>query len=101
MLAVRIASRKEWTLRKDALLMSVMIPKGTAAAVLGAIPLQMALAGGDHVRNVVYTAIVVSIVITAVLLFLVEKTGFAKLVGLVYRGFDEAVAKSPDQPAIP
>ncbi len=96
-IAVRIASRRKETPRKDALLMSVMVPKGTAAAVLGAIPVQMALAGGDHVQNVVYTAIVVSIVITAVLLFLVEKTAFANVVGLVFRGYDKAVVTIPGQ----
>jgi len=67
--------------------MSVMVPKGTAAAVLAAIPLQMVLEGGEHIQNVIYAVVVISIVMTAFLLFLVEKTRVEKLLGLVFSGY--------------
>lgn len=86
-LAVRIATPRNVTARKDALLMSVLIPKGTAAAVLAALPLQLALPGGDQIQNVIYTVVVVSIIVTAILLFLVEKTRVADILGLAFTGY--------------
>jgi len=86
-LAIRLSTWREGTSRKDALLMSVMIPKGTAAAVLAAVPLQMLLEGGAQIQNVIYVVVVVSIVMTASLLFLVEKTPFARLLGVAFSGY--------------
>jgi len=96
-LAVRISTRKDVTPRKDALLMSVMVPKGTAAAVLAAIPLQMLLEGGEQIQNVIYAVVVASIVITAFLLFLVERTPVEKVLGVAFSGYrDDIVEKILD-----
>ncbi len=63
----------------DASTLAVMVPKGTAAAVLASIPLQLGLQGGIDMQNVVYGVVVVSIVFTAVLIPLIEKTPVGKL----------------------
>ena len=84
---IRVSLRRKTTIRRDALLISVMVPKGTAAAVLAAIPLQMGLADGEHIRNVIYAVVVVSIVATACLLFLVEKTPVGGLFGILFAGY--------------
>ena len=94
--AVRLSTRKDVTPRKDALLMSVMVPKGTAAAVLAAIPLQMLLQGGEQIQNVIYAVVVVSIVVTAFLLFLIEKTPFESLLGIAFSGYE--VDPTPQTP---
>jgi Na+:H+ antiporter len=83
-LATRLSTAGESTLQKDALLMSVMIPKGTAAAVLASIPLQLMLDGGNQVQHVIDTVVVVSIVATAALLFLVEKTPVGRFLAIPF-----------------
>jgi Na+:H+ antiporter len=86
-LAVRLSSRKELTPLKDAAVMSIMIPKGTAAAVLAAIPVQMALEGSEQVQNQIYAIVVVSIVVTALLIFIADKGLSRRIFGLVFRGY--------------
>ncbi len=87
LVAVRVSTRKDISSRGDALIMGVMVPKGTAAAVLAAIPLQMSLADGEIVKNTIYAVVVLSIVLTAVLLFLLDKTPARKILGVVYAGY--------------
>jgi cell volume regulation protein A len=57
----------------DSLLMSVIIPRGTAAAVLAGIPLQMGIAGGSVVQETINSAIILSIIITSLLVLLIER----------------------------
>ena len=61
--------------REDLLPMAVIIPKGTAAAVLAGIPLQMEIAGGELIQNLTYGVVIFSIVLTSILIFILEKTG--------------------------
>ncbi len=100
-LAVRVSTQKRVTQRKDALLMSVMVPKGTAAAVLAAIPLQLLLPGGEEIQNIIYSVVVVSIVVTALLLFLVEKTIFAKALGIIFSSYHSVIKLKEDVPELP
>jgi len=67
----------------DASMLAVMVPKGTAAAVLASIPLQLGLAGGEQVQSVVYGVTVVSIVLTSLLIPLIEKTSVGKFYGFL------------------
>ncbi|MCI0707816.1 MAG: cation:proton antiporter [Ignavibacteriae bacterium] len=72
---------------EDALAMSVMIPKGTAAAVLAGIPLQLSLTGGALIQNLTYGVVIFSIILTAVLIFLLEKTSFGAANRWLFEGF--------------
>ena len=92
MLAVRVSSRKSSTTVKDGLLMGVMIPKGTAAAVLAAIPLQMGLVGGEQMQSVIYAVVVTSIVATAALIFLLERTPLSRVFGFLFGGYPKEIA---------
>jgi cell volume regulation protein A len=94
--AVRLSTRKDNTTREDALRLSVMIPKGTAAAVLAALPVQMALAGGENIQNVIYTVVVASVLGTATLLFLMAKTPLASLFGVAFAGYLEPAEAAPE-----
>ncbi|HEY4612234.1 MAG TPA: cation:proton antiporter [Bacteroidota bacterium] len=87
LLAMRVAVDKNTTPIEDALSMSVMIPKGTAAAVLAGIPLQMEIAGGMLIQNLTYGVVIFSIILTAVLVFLLEKTSFAAANRWLFAGF--------------
>ena len=60
------------TTRRDAALMTVLIPKGLASAVLATLIVGMGLANGEVVQGTVYSAIFFSIVYCAVLIFWIE-----------------------------
>ena len=81
LIATQYSLDRSSTPRSDASLAAVMIPKGTAAAVLAALPLQMSFAGGALIQNSVYGVIVLSILLTAILIPLIEKTPVGKLYG--------------------
>lgn len=61
--------------QEDRLAMSVIIPKGTAAAVLAGIPIQMQIIGGELVQNLTYGVVLLSIIMTSLLIIVLEKTG--------------------------
>lgn len=71
--AVKIAVGRSVS-TKEAALMSVMIPKGLAAAVLASIPAQAGISGGELIRDVTYMVILISIVATSVMIPLLERT---------------------------
>jgi Na+:H+ antiporter len=71
----------------DASLISVMIPKGLAAAVLASIPLREGIAGGELIQNVTYAVVLFSIVLTSVLTFLLTGTRFSRVYEWIFRGF--------------
>jgi len=52
---------------RDSALAAIMAPKGLAAAVLAALPLQYGVAGGETIRDVTYMVVLVSITLTALL----------------------------------
>jgi cell volume regulation protein A len=59
---------------KDMGTISVMIPRGLASAVLAAIPFQREMEGGDVIQNIAFAVILFTIILTALLIPLVEKT---------------------------
>jgi len=58
----------------DLMFMSAMVPKGLAAAVLATIPLQQGIAGGELIKNIVFSVVLFSIIFTSVLIPLLEKS---------------------------
>jgi cell volume regulation protein A len=58
----------------DAALVCTMAPRGLAAATLASIPLQSGVVGGELIQNVVYSLVISSILINAMLVPLVEQT---------------------------
>lgn len=57
---------EDYTLR-DAAVTSMLAPKGLAAAVLAALPLQYGVAGGEAIRDTTYMVVLISISLTAIL----------------------------------
>ncbi|UCH42150.1 MAG: cation:proton antiporter [Dehalococcoidales bacterium] len=76
--AVRLSISKSVP-KKDASIISVMVPKGLAAVVLASIPLQLEIAGGELIQSITYSVVLSSIVITSFLVLLLDRT---KLPGL-------------------
>jgi potassium/hydrogen antiporter len=87
LLAVRLSIGSSWMTVKDVSNIGVMIPKGTAAAVLASIPMQMALETGGQIRDVTYAVIVISILLSALFMFLIEKSPLGRVFGLLFVGY--------------
>jgi len=62
----------------DAAIVAVMEPKGLAAAVLATLPLEAGVAAGQVIQDTTYIVIFFSILACSVLVFLLEKTAFAR-----------------------
>lgn len=57
----------------DKSIIALMIPKGLAAAVLASMPEQMGLAEGGMIKSVVYAAVLFSILLCSVLIFVIGR----------------------------
>lgn len=64
------------TTRDDAATAAVMAPKGLAAAVLASVPLQAGFAGGATIEAFAYAAVLCSIILTSVLVFILGRGGW-------------------------
>lgn len=74
----------------DASVMAIMIPKGLAAAVLAAIPLQYGVPGGAFIETTTYAIILISIVLCSVLVLLLERTPVRTLYAGFFGNFGKA-----------
>lgn len=71
----------------DASIMAVMIPKGLAAAVLAAVPLQVGVEGGLFIETTTYGIILFSIMACSILILLLERTPVKRLYGMFFSHF--------------
>ncbi|HCX98953.1 MAG TPA: sodium:proton exchanger [Bacteroidales bacterium] len=82
---VKFSVRKPFA-TSDLTMMSIMVPKGLAAAVLASLPLQQGVVGGEFIRDITYAVILISIIFTSVLIPLVEKSSTVRMIyGLFLR----------------
>jgi cell volume regulation protein A len=72
-LSVRLTLRKGSAARKELLLMGVMVPKGTAAAVLASLPTQLGFAEGEAIQRLIYSVILASLIATGGLVFIIDR----------------------------
>ena len=83
-LLIRVTASRANTPR-DSAIMSVMVPKGLAAAVLASMPVQFGLGQAEYVPAVVYPVVLISIVLTSILTVLIEMTpvgrGYERIFG--------------------
>jgi NhaP-type Na+/H+ or K+/H+ antiporter len=84
----------------DASVMAVMIPKGLAAAVLAAIPLQMGVDGGLFIETTTYGIILFSIMACSILILLLERTPLKGLYALWFSQFGIPGEPEPPQPPV-
>lgn len=88
-IAIRVGVNRRTTPANDALVMSVVVPKGTAAAVLAGVPLQMMISGGALMQNLTYGVVTFSIVLTAALVFLLERATPTRSSSWLFPGFSK------------
>jgi Kef-type K+ transport system membrane component KefB len=72
-LGIRLATHLLGGTGDDLVSMSILIPKGTAAAVLAGLPIQIGLARGAQMQDLINGVVFVSILATAILVFLAER----------------------------
>ena len=100
MMAVQYSFDREETLIQEASLMSTLVPKGTAAAVLASLPVQMGIAGAGIIQNIIYGVVGFSIVGSAMLVFLVERTKVAAFFHYfmgMYKKVSAAASEAPPE----
>jgi NhaP-type Na+/H+ or K+/H+ antiporter len=90
--------------RREAALMTALVPKGLAPAVLAALPAQAGLPGSEPVQGAVYAAVFFSITGCAVLVFMIERGALAGWLDKWFRKFPleaaAAPAGAPREPAL-
>ncbi len=80
---------------RDASLISVMSPKGLAAVVLASMPLEQNITDGAKLQSVTYGIVFLSIVLTSVLTFLIERTAVSRAYAFLFKGFGRPIAPDP------
>jgi NhaP-type Na+/H+ or K+/H+ antiporter len=70
--------------RYEVSIASVMVAKGLAAAALAARPMQVGLSSGYVIKEVVYDVVLASIVLTAVLTFLIDRGKLSRVYNFLF-----------------
>jgi len=66
----------------DRVIMSVMVPKGLAAAVMASLPAQAGLPGGEMIQNITYSTVLITIILNSFLVMLNSRyTALGKFYG--------------------
>jgi NhaP-type Na+/H+ or K+/H+ antiporter len=73
--------------RRDAAIVSFMVPKGLAAAVLAGLPLQAGMAGGETIQSVVFAIVFVSISLTAIAVAVLDTAPARSAIARVFAPF--------------
>lgn len=81
---------------RDASLIAIMSPKGLAAVVLASMPLEQHIAGGNEVQSVTYGIVFLSIFLTSLFSFLIERTPVARAYALMFHGFGRPLISAPE-----
>lgn len=82
--------------RRDVALMTALVPKGLAAAVLASIPAQMGLPNAGVVQGTVYAVVFFSIVFCAASVLAVERGWAAPVMATWYRKYPEHIEASEE-----
>ena len=91
---VRLGLDKTTTTRREALLATMLVPRGLAAAVLAQIPLALELPGGEMLAETVAMMVFLSITLVSATVFLVER-GVLDMAGTML--FGPFVQEAPAQ----
>ena len=84
--------------RREAALMTALVPKGLAPAVLAGLPAQLGLPGSEPIQGAVYATIFFSIAGCAVLVFAVERGLLAPVLATWFRKFPVEPPPPPPPP---
>lgn len=82
----------------DAAIISVMDPKGLAAAVLASMPLEAGIASGQAIQDITYIVIFFSTIVCSLMVFLLEQTSFSPVYRRLFRAFGKEESPPPPPP---
>lgn len=85
--------------QNDAAIIAIMEPKGLAAAVLAALPLEAGIAAGQAIQDITYMVIFFSILVCSIMVFLLERTSFGKAYQKLFWLFGKE-EKTPPEPGL-
>ncbi len=88
---IRIFASRKYTCR-DASLMTILVPKGLAAAVLATLPAQYGFLGAEWVSGVIFPVIIFSIVLTSLLAVTMERVPLNLAYRRLFRTFRPSAA---------
>lgn len=97
-LAVILMFKSSDLTRMEAMTMTAMGPRGLAAAVLATLPVQLGIPGGQWVQEVCFAVILMTIVVTALLVILIERPVTRALFSKLYLKFPEQGAMIDSNP---
>ena len=72
---------------KDARILSTLIPKGLAAAVLVQLPIQAGIAGAESLVNITLAVIFISIIVSTFLVFLIQRGKYKGFMPLLFKKY--------------
>jgi NhaP-type Na+/H+ or K+/H+ antiporter len=98
---VRLLANPATTTRRDAALMSILVPKGLSAAVMASLPAQAGVPGSEIVQGAVYAAVFFSIVTCAGLVVAVERGLTAALLPAWFAKFPVEIAQPAAEGTLP
>ena len=83
----------------DKTIISMMIPKGLAAAVLATLPEQAGIPGGEAIKYITYSVVFISILLTSIIILLNNKVGVKRLYNSLWgrTNQDESVEVAEEQ----
>ncbi len=90
-IVTRITINRSFTLRETSLI-SIMAPKGLAAAVLAGIPAMKGLPNGDLIQEIAYMVVLYSITLTALLIPLIVKDRLSFIYKAIFNGYPEVMS---------
>jgi potassium/hydrogen antiporter len=95
---VRLSFRPSQTLRKDAIIAAVLVPRGLAAAILAGLVAQSGLPEGATMEAVTFGVVLFSIPMAATLAMFADKGFVTKAYARVLRGYQEEAPEASAEP---
>ncbi len=84
LITTRLIIKENFTWNDKAMI-SVMVPKGLAAAVLAGLPLQYGIEQGEQIRAITYYVVLISILVTSLMIPLIKNTPVGYLYQWIFR----------------
>lgn len=88
-ISVLISTERKSTTKWEAGIMSVMISKGLATAVLASIFVEKGFDRGEYIQSVIYNTILLSVILTSLYIFLLEKTKLKTFSAKLFRKYSD------------
>lgn len=96
---VRLTFSSRTSTRRDAAIASALVPKGLAAAVLAALPVQAGVAEGRTIEAIAFGVILISITVSSGLVFAIDRPFIARGYGRFFGKYLEQEPPTPEEAA--